>query len=108
MGACPLPCSPGLQKASEGGLRIDPARLDPGDELRDINAAIGGLAVVDPTLRLPETFAQVALRQLSFVPEGAQKPRQALVEQGLLSLGRHLTRLSGQSCLTRVACQRAM
>ena len=56
-----------IQKASENVPRVQLARSGPGNELGHINTTVAGLAVVDPTLRLFQAFAQVPLGEARFL-----------------------------------------
>jgi hypothetical protein len=58
-------------------------------ELRHIHAAVPGLAVVDPGLRLPQFLTELTLRQASLVPQLPQEGGKTRVASGVLGLGRH-------------------
>ena len=81
-----------LEQADERDLRIDAACTGPGDELRDIDAAIRGLAVVDPALGLAQSLTQGSLGEAGPFPLLAQVGRDDLIWQGVLRLGRHVRR----------------
>src|SRR5438045_3035220 len=50
-----------FQKTSKSGARIDIAGHGPSHEFRHVNAPVPGLAIENPTLRLPQALAQVTL-----------------------------------------------
>src|SRR5437870_8290334 len=89
-----LPCSPLclLRLAQEPGerlQRIDTARTRPRGELGHVHPAIGDLAVVNPTLRLVQSIAQLPLGQPGTLAECAEERRQPLAGRGVLGLGPH-------------------
>lgn len=68
-----------------------PARFEPEAELRHIDAAVPGFAVVDPGLRLSQFVAEFPLCQPGLLPRDAQQPRYGCVGTRVLGLGRHAT-----------------
>jgi hypothetical protein len=57
-----------FEEAGEGGPRVDTAGPGPGDELGRVDAAVGRLAVVDPTLGPVEAVAQLPMDQAGHHP----------------------------------------
>jgi hypothetical protein len=80
------------QQAAESDLRIDPAGPRPVDEFRHVHAPVRALAIVDPTLRLPEPPGEVPLCQAGLFAQGAQKRREESITRRVLRLGRHRDR----------------
>lgn len=77
------------QETQKRFARLNAAGPCPGDKLRHVNAPVGGFTVVDPTLRLPESFAQVPLRQAGFLPQFPQKAWKSPVRYRVLRLRSH-------------------
>src|SRR5262245_38182041 len=84
-----LSCAP---KPGDGPLGFQAARACPGDELRDINAAICRFAIIDPTLRLLQQLSQLALRQSRLLTQRSQEGRQTPIGRRVLRFGRHPAR----------------
>ena len=72
---------------SAGGIAI--ARPAPEAELRDIDSANAGLAVIDPRLGAIEQLADLALRQASVLAQLPKQFRHALIDPVMLSLRCH-------------------
>lgn len=85
-------CAAHSQKPLKPLSRVQAACLAPQAELGHVDAAIGGLTVVDPGLRFAHRRTQVTLREAGLFTNGPKQSWEPSVAECVLSLCRHATK----------------